>query len=151
MAEGLPISRMKTISVSIKEGRFKLEALVKPLGQDFLVAVWGGTHPHIGAVALAVPRPSLRDRKKTSATSSVLTLMGHKEDVTAKMISEALAATLKRNVVVTVGIHWDNLKVEEIQRIVDLTERLTLKIIEKAGAPSPQPSPPKWGRGSKKG
>jgi len=142
---------MKTISVSVKEGRFKLEALVKTLGQDFLVAVWGGTHPHIGAVALAVPRPSLRDRKKTSATSSVLTLMGHKEDVTAKMISEALAATLKRNVVVTVGIHWDNLKVEEIQRIVDLTERLTLKIIEKAGAPSPQPSPPKWGRGSKKG
>ena len=142
---------MKPMSVSVREGRFKLEALVKPLGQDLLVAVWGGTHPHIGAVALALPRPSLRDRKKTSASSSVLTLLGHKEDVTSKMISETLAAALKRNVVVTVGIHWDNLKVEEIQRIVNLTERLTLKIIEKAGAPSPQPSPPKWGRGSKKG
>jgi hypothetical protein len=141
----------KPISVSVKEGRFKLEALVKTLGQDFLVAVWGGTHPHIGAVALAVPRPSLKDKKKTSATSSVLTLVGHKEDVTAKMISEALAAGLKQNVVVTAGIHWDNLKTDEIQRIVQLTERLTRKIIEKAGVPSTQPSPPKWGRGSRKG
>jgi gallate decarboxylase subunit D len=142
---------LKPISVSIKEGRFKLEALLKPLGPDLLVAVWGGTHPHVGAVALAVPRPSLKDKKKTSATSSVLTLLGHKEDLTSKMISETLAAALKRNVVVTVGIHWDNLKAEEIQRIVELTERLTLKIIEKAGAPSPQPSPPKWGGRSKKG
>jgi hypothetical protein len=135
----------KPISVSVKEGRFKLEALVKTLGQDFLVAVWGGTHPHIGAVALAVPRPSLKDKKKTSATSSVLTLVGHKEDVTAKMISEALAAGLKRNVVVTAGIHWDNLKAEEIGRVVELTERLANKIIGKAGSPSPRPSPPQWG------
>jgi hypothetical protein len=142
---------MKPISISIKEGRFKLEAAVRPLGPDLLVAVWGGTHPHIGAVALALPRPSLRDKKKTSATSSVLTLLGHKEDGTAKMISEALAAALKQNVVVTVGIHWDNLKAEEIGRVVKLTERLATKIIEKAGPPSPPPSPPKWGRGSRKG
>ena len=141
---------MKTISVSVEEGRFKLEAMVKPLGQDVLVAIWGGTHPHIGALALALPRPSLRDKKKTSATSSVLTLLGHKEDATAKMVAEALAAALKRNVVVTAGIHWDNLKAEEIQRIVTLTERLTRKIIQKAETPSPQPAPPKWGRGSKK-
>jgi hypothetical protein len=141
---------MKPLSISIKEGRFKLEASVLTLGPDLLVAVWGGTHPHIGAVALALPRPSLRDKKKTSATSSVLTLLGHKEDVTAKMISEALAAALKKNVVVTVGIHWDNLKPEEIQSILKLTERLTRKIIEKAGSPSPHPSPPQWGRGRKK-
>jgi hypothetical protein len=140
----------KPISVSVKEGRFKLEALVKTLGQDFLVAVWGGTHPHIGAVALAVPRPSLKDKKKTSATSSVLTLVGHKEDVTAKMISEALAAGLKRNVVVTAGIHWDNLKAEEIGRVVELTERLANKIIGKAGSPSPRPSPSMGGEGVKK-
>ena len=142
---------MKPISVSVKEGRFKLEALVKNLGPDLLVAVWGGTHPHIGAVALALPRPSLRDKKKTSATSSVLTLLGHKEDGTAKTVSEALAAALKKNVVVTVGIHWDNLQAEEIQGILKLTERLTRKIIEKAGSPSPHPFPPKWGRGSRKG
>jgi gallate decarboxylase subunit D len=145
MAEGSSRAAMKTLSVAVKEGRFRLEAMVKPLGPDLLVAVWGGTHPHIGAVALALPRSSLRDRKKTSATSSVLTLLGHKEDVTAKMVSETLAAALKQNVVVTVGIHWDNLKAEEIEGIIRLTDRLTKKIIEKTESPSPQPSPLKSG------
>ena len=99
-------------------------------------------------MALALPRPSLRDKKKTSATSSVLTLLGHKEDVTAKTVSEALAAALKKNVVVTAGIHWDNLKAEEIEVIVRLTDRLTKKIIEKAGGPLTPALSPQWGRGS---
>ena len=113
-----------------------------------LVTIWGGTHPHIGALALALPRPSLKNRQKTSATSSVLTLLGHKEDVTAKMVSEALAAGLNRNVVVTAGIHWDNLRPEEIGAINDLTKQLVEKIISKVEAPSPPPSPPKWKKGS---
>jgi hypothetical protein len=100
----------------------------------------------VGAVALALPRPSLRNRRRTSATASVLTLLGHKEDVTAKMVSETLAAALKRNVVVTAGIHWDNLQPEEIGAIVELTEKLTRRIIEKVEGSTPQPSPPKWGK-----
>lgn len=141
---------MKRMTATVKKGRFSLEALVMSIGPDLLAAVWGGTHPHIGAVALALPRPSLQNRRKTSATSSVLTLLGHKEDVTAKMVSEALAAALKRNVVVTAGIHWDNLAPEDIGAINELTKQLVGKIIAKAEAPSPQPSPPKWGRGGKR-
>jgi gallate decarboxylase subunit D len=139
---------MKRMTVTVKTGRFSLEALVVTIGPDLLVAIGGGTHPHVGAVALAVPRPSLQNHRRTSATSSVLTLLGHKEDVTAKTVSEALAAALKRNVVVTAGIHWDNLKPEDIGAINELTQRLIAKIVDKAEAPSPQPSPPRWGKGS---
>ena len=122
---------MKPFSWSVKKDRFLLKASGHLIGQDLLIAIWGGTHPHIGAVGLAVPRPSLRNQRKTSATSSVLTLLGHKEDGTVKMVSEALASALKKNVVVTAGIHWDNLKTEEIEIIVLMTGRLTEKIIEK--------------------
>jgi hypothetical protein len=139
---------MKRFVVAVQEGRFRLEALAASIGPDLLVAVWGGTHPHIGAVALALPRPSLQNRRKTSATSSVLTLLGHKEDVTAKMVSESLAAALKCNVVATAGIHWDNLRPEDIGAINELTRKLIGKILEKAEAPSSQPSPPRWSKGS---
>ena len=105
----------KSFSTSVKEGRFLLQARVILVGDDLLVSIWGGTHPHIGAVALALPRPSLKDKKKTSATSSVLTVLGHKEDQTVKAVSETLSAILKKNTVVTAGIHWDNLKAEEIK------------------------------------
>jgi gallate decarboxylase subunit D len=122
---------MKRFSVSVKEGRFLLQALIVPVGDDLLVSMWGGTHPHIGAVALSLPRPSLKDKKKTSATSSVLTVLGHKEDQTVKSVSETLTAALKKNTVVSAGIHWDHLKPVEINLIVRLTEKLTQKIIDR--------------------
>jgi hypothetical protein len=122
---------MKPFYCSVKKGRFLLKARGHPIGEDLLIAIWGGTHPHIGAVALALPRPSLRNKRKTSASSSVLTLLGHKEDVTVKTVSEALASALKKKVVVTAGIHWDNLRPEEITVIVELTVLLKDKIIEK--------------------
>jgi len=69
---------MKRYSFEVSKGRFKIQALVQRVGQDILVSMWGGTLPHIGAVGMATPRPSLRDPKKMSATSSTFTYVGHK-------------------------------------------------------------------------
>lgn len=68
------------------------------------VTLVGGL-PHLGAVALATPRPSLRDPSRPSSTSSVLTLPGHKDDVVARMVAERLASQLDQNVSVAAGIH----------------------------------------------
>ncbi|MBA4393000.1 MAG: hypothetical protein C0407_05560 [Desulfobacca sp.] len=124
---------MKPLSLSVKAGRFLLQARVLLIGPDLMVSIWGGTHPHIGAVALALPRPSLRDSTKTSASSSVLTVLGHKEDETVKAVSEQLAAVFNKKTVVTAGIHWDHLKPEEIKQIIGLAEKLTQKIIIMVG------------------
>jgi len=94
------------------------------VGNDLLVCLWGGTQPHIGAVALALPRPSIADPAVTSSTSSVLTLLGHKEDVVAKAVSERLSARLNRNVVVCAGMHWDHLDLRSIDGIMEDCLRL---------------------------
>jgi hypothetical protein len=74
-----------------------------------------GRHaPHIGAVGIAEPRPSLQDSRSWSATSSNFTFTGHKEDRLVKEVSEAIAAHLRKNVVVTAGIHWDALTPREL-------------------------------------
>jgi hypothetical protein len=49
-------------------------------GDDVVVVLGGGERPHIGALAVAIPRPSLADPEQTSSTSSVITLLGHKDD-----------------------------------------------------------------------
>jgi hypothetical protein len=122
---------MKRFSVKASRGRFKTCGFVQEVGQDILVSVWGGTRPHIGAVGIAAPRPSLKNPKKWSATSSNFTFPGHKEDTLVKRISERLAAQLRRNVVVTAGIHWESLTLEEIETIENLTGKLTDRILEK--------------------
>ena len=118
-------------TINTNEGEYDLAASVRQIGQDILVAIWGGDKPHIGAVAMAQPRPSLRDPDVTSSTASVFAYVGHKEDELAKAAAEILAATLKTNVVVAAGIHWDNLPPEGIQRVIENSNILVETILEK--------------------
>ena len=122
---------MKRFLLKTSKGRFKTCGYVQEVGQDILVSIWGGTQPHIGAVGIAVPRPSLKNSSKWSATSSNFTFPGHKEDTLVKKISERLATRLKRNVVVTAGIHWDSLTRHEIKTIENLTGKLSDQILDK--------------------
>jgi hypothetical protein len=80
---------------------------------------------------MAEPRPSLADPRKVGATSSVYTYLGHKEDITAKTMAEKLAKVLNRKVVVVAGIHWDNLRDEEIEIIVSLCHEITEDVMNK--------------------
>jgi hypothetical protein len=122
---------MKRFLVEISKGRFRIQGFVQEVGQDLLISIWGGTRSHIGAVGIAIPRPSLKNPKKWSATSSVFTFIGHKEDTLVKIISERLAARLRRNVVVTAGIHWDGITSNEIKAIQNLTQKLPDLILKK--------------------
>ncbi len=122
---------MRRFSLETSRGRFRTCGFVQEVGQDILVSVWGGTRPHIGAVGIAVPRHSLKNHRQWSATSSNFTFPGHKEDVLVKKISEKLAARLKKNVVVTAGIHWDGITPKEIKTIENLTGELSDRILER--------------------
>lgn len=118
-------------TINTSEGDYDLCANVRQIGRDILVAIWGGEKPHIGAVAMAQPRPSLKDPEVTSSTASVFSYVGHKEDELAKAAAEILAAAIKTNVVVTAGIHWDNLPPEGIQKVVKNSEVLVEMILGK--------------------
>lgn len=106
-----------------EEGRYDLEASAVWLGKDLMVAIRGG-RPHIGAVALAQPRPSLREAERTSATASVLCVVGHKEDAVVKKASEFLSAALGTRVVVAAGMHWDDLDEDGIRTVVRRVDSL---------------------------
>ena len=121
----------REFTVKTEEDAYNLSASVRLIGEDVLVAIWGGEKPHIGAVAVAQPRPSLEDPELTSSSASVICLVGHKEDELAKAAAEILAAALKTQVVVTAGIHWDNLASKAIQRIVRNSEILVDKILQR--------------------
>jgi hypothetical protein len=120
-----------TFVLKTSEGAYDLEASVERIGADLLVAIRGGEKPHIGAVAVAQPRPSLKDAQITSATASVFCLLGHKEDEMAKAASEVLAAALNTTVVVTAGIHWDRLTPAGIQTVVSNSEILIDLILDR--------------------
>jgi hypothetical protein len=131
------------LEIRIKTGdnAYSLEAFVKKIGNDLLVSIWGGEIPHIGAVAVAQPRPSLKDPRIRSATASVFCYPGHKEDVIAKETAERLSAALNANVTVTAGAHWDKIDESGIKAVIENNRQLIAMIIKKIGAGFPKNVP----------
>ena len=126
--------------MATNQGEYDVEANVRSIGEDLLVAISGGEKPHIGAVAVAQPRPSLKDPTQTSATASVICYAGHKEDDLAKHAAEKLAAAFDTRVVVTAGIHWDNLSEEGIQKVIDHSRLLVDLVVDRIEAESLSPA-----------
>jgi gallate decarboxylase subunit D len=118
---------MVTLTVRVAGTLIRMRTLT--LGEDLCVAVSGGDKEHIGAVALAEPRPSLRDREVVSATVSVLAVTGHKEDELARDVARDMAANLNVRVCVTCGIHVDGAGPVKIQEIIEAVGSLTREMI----------------------
>jgi len=120
---------LRSFDIGSAEGRFQVLAKVFEVGPDCLILLWGGTRPHVGAVGIGQVRPSLKDPAQISASSSVFTFVGHKEDMVAKMMAEELAKRLGRNTIVAAGIHWDNLTESDIKTITTLCKSIMDQIV----------------------
>lgn len=117
--------------LTIESGRIKINMKAIEIGEDLCVIISGGDSPHIGCVTLSVPRPSLSDKNINSATTSILNLTGHKDDEAARYVSHTLSSRLNKNVVITCGIHVDNITNEEINITIGLLKELTDALIKK--------------------
>ena len=90
----------------------------KEVGDDLLVLVSGGEKPHLGCTVLAQPRESLSGDGSISCTSSVLNVVGHKDETICRALAEAYCKAKNRTVVCTGGFHCDNITEEQIKEVL---------------------------------
>lgn len=81
------------------------------VGRDILLLITGGVR-HIGAASTAYPEGE-GIAVQTSAVP------GHKEHTISDKIAVKVAGALKRTVTVVMGIHYDNLTMEQISQVVE--------------------------------
>ena len=118
---------MSSIKVSIQRQGFELCADIIPLGNDYIVILGGGV-AHIGAVAIAQPNININNNK-CDFTTSIFTLMGHKEDIVVQNLAKKLSQNFRTNFVVIAGLHWDNITHEQINLVLELVDNLGNDII----------------------
>ncbi len=119
------------VRASVGDDIYKVVAEVKIIGDDLMISVWGGTKPHIGSISVSVPRPGLKDGTRMSSTSSVINLIGHKDEVIARKFSEQLAAKFNRNAIATAGVHIDDITENQVNIIMQNITALCLDVINK--------------------
>ena len=117
-------------NIKVGSGDYSVEAQLVVMGDDLVLSVIGGTHPHVGAVALGIPRPSLKNFKEISSSVSVLSVVGHKDDHVARSMAEYVSASLNKRVVVIAGIHIDNASETEIKKLIKNCKDLAIKIVD---------------------
>lgn len=99
-------------------GRTTLLLEWEKVGEDCLARLTGGT-THIGAVALGI-----FDRESGRASSSVLTVPGHREDEIALLGARKLSGACREPTVFVAGIHVDGITIKEIEEIVTVSEEM---------------------------
>lgn len=112
------------------EGKYRLEALAVYSEGGVTVTLFSHAAGHVGACALACPRPSLRDPWRISATVSVLAVLSHEDDIVARSAAKRIASALNVPVSLTCGIHVDHATKTDISRLESAARALCGELIE---------------------
>lgn len=118
-------------------GGYSIACEVIPMGKDYTLAVYGGDTPHAGSVVMSTARPSLTG-EGIGVTSSVLTGLGHKDDVVAKLFAEAVAKKRNCTAVCACGIHIDHMDPAQLELVKQKCMCLLQKVLDEveSGFPS---------------
>ena len=114
----------------VEDGVCSLDAVCVRTQDGIQVYVGGGERPHVGCVAISEPRESLRKDGSRSCTTSVINRIAHKDAALAVPLAEALCVATGQVVVVTAGVHVDNARPEEIERLLGNMETLRERILQ---------------------
>ena len=109
--------------------KYTIKCSVTKMGNDYNVAVFGGEKAHIGSVVLSLPRESLSGHG-ISSTSSVMNVLGHKDEAVARLFAEKIAKEKNCRVVCSCGIHIDNATENVLEEINEVVELLLFKVLE---------------------
>jgi hypothetical protein len=90
----------------------------KNTGEDYVASLTGGDE-HVGAVGVG-----FYDKESNRASSSVVTTPGHRETEIALNGAKAFSKACKSTSVFIVGIHLDNITLDEIKEIVAASEEM---------------------------
>jgi hypothetical protein len=94
------------------EGRARVNVTVSSMGSDLVVRIYN-QNAHVGAVAVGD-----YDYEEESASVSVITRLGHKDDALAGEAAYLLSKSTRRPVCVIAGVHLDDITRAEIDRIL---------------------------------
>ena len=107
------------------EGRTSISLTAQSLGNDPVVCICN-ENAHIGAVAIGE-----YDHVESRTSISVITRLGHKDDVIAQKVAHSIAKQTKGPVCVIAAVHIDDITEEEINKVLTNTRALADEFISK--------------------
>ena len=116
---------MKTYQTSQGRERTRVYLQANYIGESLVVYIYN-ENAHLGAVAVGE-----YDHEEGRASSSVITLRGHRDDEVAKKQAHVIARHTRKPVCVIAGIHLDDITIEEITATLDEVDKMVLRLLKR--------------------
>lgn len=91
----------------------KIHIVVYDTGCGIQILIEGGDRGHIGAVSVVSPETAMQ----------TVTFPQHREDVISMKWAETICGKFGVPVVVSAGVHYDNIQKEQIRQVLDVMDR----------------------------
>lgn len=101
--------------MEVSKDGITLKADISQIGDDILIAIYGGDKPHIGSCML---------------NEKMLNLTNHKDYLALHVIYEILKKHIHVNICLVGGIHVENITKKQINLVLKLCEDLAKKILK---------------------
>lgn len=125
---------MRSYRASQGRGRTRVNLFAHYIGSNLVVCIYN-ENAHLGAAAVGE-----YDHKEGRASSSVITLLGHRDDEIAKKQAHLIARHTRKPVCVIAGIHLDDITQDEIAKILDEVDKMVSGFIDRISRPQPGPA-----------
>lgn len=122
---------MRSYRASQGRGRTKVNLLAHYMGTNLVVCIYND-NAHLGAAAVGE-----YDHEEGRASSSVITLRGHRDDEVAKKQAHIIARHTQKPACVIAGIHLDDITQDEIAKILDEVDKMVLRFLDRISPPRP--------------
>jgi len=103
---------------SYGEDRYIINMIAIVTLDGISLTVTGGEKPHVGAMAMSVPRRTAGE-DKLSCDTWVTPRSGHKDDQAAALIARQVCMETRQTTAVVAGIHIDQAQAEEIEQLLE--------------------------------
>lgn len=97
----------------------RITARIQRLDEGMHVLITGGVKSHIGAISYIYPGQPV----------CTIQFPGHKDGVVSEEWACELHRLLGETVCVECGIHYDNLKKEEIEKVVEISKKMLANVV----------------------
>ena len=103
--------------------RTKVNLQATAMGDGLVVRIFN-ENAHIGAVSIGE-----YDFSNHRASVSVMTRLGHKDDVVAQKAAHSISKLTRKTVCVVTGIHLDNITTDEMAQILKYSDLLVIELV----------------------
>ena len=107
-----------------RTGRTQLHLQASEMGEGIVIRIFN-ENPHIGAIAVGE-----YDNKSGRTSVSMITRLGHKDDVLAHTSAYKVTKSTHRSTCVIAGVHLPDATEEEIQKFVMTNDLLITKLLD---------------------